>query len=66
MMKTQMDDSVIAKIREERHEVSRQHGHDPRKVVAYYMEMQKQYSDRLLESSATSTEHQTLVGGKTS
>ena len=47
----QMDDAIITKIREARHQISEEHAHDPQKVVAYYIELQKQYSQRLLESS---------------
>jgi hypothetical protein len=43
------DDPAIAKIREVRHQISAEHDHDPRKVVEYYIEMQKQYQARLIE-----------------
>ncbi len=46
------DDPAIAKIREVRHRISEEHDHDPRKVVEYYIEMQKQYRERLVESPA--------------
>lgn len=46
----QIDDAVIARIREARHQVSQEQAHDPGKVVAYYIELQKRYEDRLLES----------------
>ncbi len=45
------DDPAIAKIREVRHRISAEHDHDPRKVVDYYIEMQKKYQDRLVKSS---------------
>jgi hypothetical protein len=50
------DDPAIAKIREVRHRISAEHDHDPRKVVEYYIEMQKKYRDRLVESSASKEE----------
>jgi len=40
---------VIERIREARHQISEEHAHDPQKVVAYYIELQKLYSQRLLE-----------------
>jgi hypothetical protein len=48
-----MNDPVIDRIREARHQVSEEHAHDPEKVVAYYIELQKRYSQRLLESPQT-------------
>jgi hypothetical protein len=49
-MKTTMSDPVIDEIREIRHRISARFDHDPAKLVAYYMEMQKQYQDRLLKT----------------
>lgn len=46
-----MNDPVIERIRQARHQISEEHTHDPQKVVAYYVELQKQYSQRLLERS---------------
>ncbi len=51
------DDPAIAKIREVRHSISAEHDHDPRKVVEYYIEMQKQYRERLVERSADEEKH---------
>ena len=51
-----MNDPVIERIREARHQVSEENSHDPAKVVAYYVELQKRYSERLLESSQTEEE----------
>ena len=47
-MKQIKSDPVIDEIREVRHQISARFGHDPRKLVAYYIELQKQYEDRLL------------------
>ncbi len=41
-------DPTLARIREARHRISEKCGHDPRRLVEYYMEVQKQYSDRLV------------------
>ena len=46
-----MNDAVLDRIRQARHQISEEHGHDPDKLVAYYIELQKQYSQRLFESS---------------
>lgn len=44
-------DPTIEKIREIRHQISDRFQHDPKKIIEYYMEMQKKYKDRLLEES---------------
>ncbi len=44
------NDPVIAEVREIRHRISARFGHDPEKLVAYYMELQKQYEDRLIRA----------------
>lgn len=43
-------DPVIDEIREVRRRISARFDHDPERLVAYYMELQKQYEDRLLDS----------------
>ena len=43
------DDPVIKKIRETRHLISEKWNHDPRRTVEYYMELQKQYKDQLVD-----------------
>ena len=40
-------DAEIARIREVRHQISEQFGHDPYRLVAYYMELEKQHSEKL-------------------
>jgi hypothetical protein len=42
----------IDRIRRVRHEISARLDHDPRKLVDYYIELQKEHSDRLIESPA--------------
>ena len=49
-MKQIESDPVIDEVREIRHRISERFGHDPLKLVSYYMEMQKQYEDRLIKS----------------
>jgi hypothetical protein len=41
-------DPVIDEIRETRHRISAMCDHDPRKLVAYFQEVQRQYADRVL------------------
>ena len=41
-------DPALDRIREVRHRISERFGHDPRKLVEYYMEEQKKYADRLV------------------
>ena len=47
-------DPVIDEIREVRRRISARFDHDPERLVAYYMELQKQYGDRLLDSEQRS------------
>ena len=49
-MKQNLSDPVIDEIREVRHRISARFGHDPAQLVAFYMEMQKQYQERLIET----------------
>ncbi len=51
-MKKQSD-PVIDEIREVRHRISAQFDHDPKRLVAHYMEFQKQYQDRLIRTEQT-------------
>ncbi len=42
-------DPTIARIREARHRISEKCGHDPKKLVEYYIQLQKgKYADRLV------------------
>lgn len=48
-------DPTIARIREARHRISEQCGHDPKRLVEYYMKLQKEkYADRLVRPSKPS------------
>ena len=49
-MKQNLSDAVIDEIREVRHRISARYGHDPTRLVAFYIELQKQYQDRLIET----------------
>ena len=41
-------DEEIAAIREVRHRISEQFGHDPYRLVAYLMELQKEHPEKLV------------------
>ena len=45
------NDPVIDEIREVRHRISARFGHDPAQLVNFYLRMQKQYQDRLIETT---------------
>jgi hypothetical protein len=42
------DDPTIAAIREARHKISASVNHDPRKLVAHYLELQQRHRERLV------------------
>jgi len=52
-------DPVIDEIRETRHRISERCNHDPAQLVAYYLELQKQFQDRLIapKKSAKDLDH---------
>ncbi len=52
-MKPNLSDPVIEEIRDVRHRISARVDHDPARLVAYYMELQKQYRERLLDTANT-------------
>jgi hypothetical protein len=43
-------DEVIAEVRAARHRISERFGHDPYRLVAYYMERQKSHPGRLIRA----------------
>ena len=47
-MKPSRNDPVIDEIREVRHRISARFDHDPERLVAYYIELQRRYQDRLI------------------
>lgn len=42
-------DDVIEEVREVRRRISERFDHDPVRLVEYYMEVEKQYADRLVD-----------------
>jgi hypothetical protein len=55
-MHEKQNDPVIEEVRAVRHRISARFDHDPTRLVAYYEDLQKQYQDRLLDTSATKNE----------
>jgi len=53
-MNQPQSDPVVDEIREVRHQISARVEHDPARLVAYYMKLQEQYRDRLVDTSTTS------------
>lgn len=47
-MKNLDPDPVITEIREARHLISSRFGHDPRRLVAHYIQQQEQHPGRLI------------------
>lgn len=48
-------DPIIDEVRETRHAISERFGHDPAKLVAYYMQMQEHFRDRLVRRGTQAT-----------
>jgi len=42
-------DPVIEEIREVRHRISARFGHDPERLFEHYLQVQKEYQDRLVD-----------------
>ena len=51
-------DPTIDRIRQARREISEEFGHDPKRLVAHYIEYQEQFSAQLLNESSSSTLNQ--------
>jgi hypothetical protein len=52
MQPNQASDPVIDEVRAVRHRISAECGHDPERLVAYYMQLQQQFRDRLVKGAA--------------
>ena len=46
-MKEHESDPAIARVREVRHKISARFGHDTKRLIEHYIELQKKYADRL-------------------
>ena len=53
-MRQNLNDPVIDEIQEVRHRISARFDHDPAKLVTFYIEMQKQYQNRLIKTANSS------------
>jgi hypothetical protein len=49
-------DPLIDEVRRFRHEISAEFGHDPYKLVEYYMRLQEQHRERLVDGSGPECE----------
>lgn len=65
-MKPAASDPVIDEIREIRHRILERCGHDPARLVVYYMELQKQFQDRLIDGAKPGSRIRRLANGTTS
>ena len=54
-MKPSRDDPVIDEIREVRRRISARFDHDPERLIAYYVQLQRRYQDRLMEPDSLRT-----------
>ena len=52
-MTQNLSDPVIDEIREVRHQISARFNHDPARLVAYYIELQRQHQSRLMDPHKT-------------
>jgi len=52
-MKEIRHDAPIDEVREVRHRISARFDHDPARLVAYYIKMQEEYRDRLIDNTKT-------------
>jgi hypothetical protein len=50
-MKPNQTDAVIDEVRQVRQQISERFAHDPARLVAYYIELQERYRDRLIDTS---------------
>ncbi len=50
------DDPTIKAVRDARHRISEMVGHDPRKLVEHYRQLQKRHRDRLVSQSTRQSE----------
>lgn len=57
-MQSNDDDPVIDEVRKVRRQISARFDHDPARLIAHYLELQKQYQDRLIDSPSTKEEEE--------
>ena len=49
---TKSEEGPLERIRRIRHEISEEFGHDPHRLVEYYIELQSAHAQRLIETVA--------------
>ena len=49
------DDPTITRIREARHKISEEFGHDPQRMIEYYSELQRKYQGRIISNPEEET-----------
>ncbi len=54
---TEKEDPGIAWIREVRHKISAEFGHDTKKILEHYRELEKKYADRIVRDFEPVTEN---------
>ena len=53
---TRSEEGPLERIRRVRHEISEEFGHDPHRLVEYYIELQSTHAHRLIETVAPKEE----------
>ena len=53
---TKSEEGPLERIRRIRHEISEEFGHDPHRLVDYYIELQNTHAQRLIETVAPKEE----------
>ena len=48
-------DPVVERVRAARHRISAEHGHDTRRLIRHYKELEKKYADRIARPAAAPT-----------
>lgn len=56
-------DRGLEEIRRVRHEISSELGHDPRRLLEYYRELQALYEDRLIHAAEGTIERPRSIAG---
>jgi len=56
------DDPIITALREVRHRISESVGHDPKKLIEYYKQLQRRHRNRLVSESADKRQRENLAG----
>ncbi len=59
-----LNDPAIDEIREIRHQISARFGHDPARLVAHYVELQKTFADRFLKAPVATDHPETHGSGE--